>query len=324
VLLRYVRLSLLLMVSAFLGGALLAAAPAAAAPFADTAGASYDPAVTALSEEGVVQGCRDGDFCPDAQLSRGQFASMLVRALEVPASEMSRFADHAESVHAASIDALAAAGTVQGCGPEAFCPDDPITRGQMASMIARAFELPTAPARAFDDVNGVHAAAVDQLAASGLTSGCSASLVAFCPNDAIVRWQAAVFVARAMGLMELVELAPLDDRRAEQEALDAAAAKLAAERAAKAEQEREAAAVAARAKIWDALAKCESGGNWSINTGNGYYGGLQFSLRSWRAVGGRGYPHQHSRAEQILRGERLLAIQGWGAWPACSRKLGYR
>jgi hypothetical protein len=75
---------------------------------------------------------------------------------------------------------------------------------------------------------------------------------------------------------------------------------------------------------WDALAQCESGGNWSINTGNGFYGGLQFTLTSWRAVGGTGYPHQHGREEQIRRGIKLQAIQGWGAWPACSRKIGLR
>lgn len=75
---------------------------------------------------------------------------------------------------------------------------------------------------------------------------------------------------------------------------------------------------------WDALAQCESGGNWHINTGNGYYGGLQFSLSSWQAVGGTGYPHEHSRETQILMGQRLQARQGWGAWPACTRKLGFR
>ncbi len=74
--------------------------------------------------------------------------------------------------------------------------------------------------------------------------------------------------------------------------------------------------------VWDQLAQCESGGNWSINTGNGYYGGLQFSASSWRAVGGTGLPHQHSREEQIRRGELLQDAQGWGAWPTCARKLG--
>lgn len=79
---------------------------------------------------------------------------------------------------------------------------------------------------------------------------------------------------------------------------------------------------AAPASDWDRLAQCESGGNWSINTGNGYYGGLQFSPTTWRAFGGSGMPHQASRGEQIAVAERTLAAQGWGAWPACSRKLG--
>lgn len=80
----------------------------------------------------------------------------------------------------------------------------------------------------------------------------------------------------------------------------------------------------ANGSVWDRLAQCEASGNWHINTGNGYYGGLQFTLSSWRAAGGSGYPHQASREEQILRGQKLQAMQGWGAWPACSAKLGLR
>jgi LysM repeat protein len=78
------------------------------------------------------------------------------------------------------------------------------------------------------------------------------------------------------------------------------------------------------AGVWDRLARCESGGNWSINTGNGYYGGLQFSLSSWNWVGGSGYPHEASKGEQIRRAEILKSRQGWSAWPACSSKLGLR
>ena len=74
--------------------------------------------------------------------------------------------------------------------------------------------------------------------------------------------------------------------------------------------------------VWDALAECESGGNWSINTGNGYYGGLQFSAATWKAVGGSGLPHEHSREEQIKRGQMLQERSGWGQWPHCSAKLG--
>lgn len=75
---------------------------------------------------------------------------------------------------------------------------------------------------------------------------------------------------------------------------------------------------------WDRLAQCESGGNWAINTGNGYYGGIQFALSSWRGVGGSGYPHEHSRAEQIRRGQMLYAQGGWRHWPACTAEFGWR
>jgi resuscitation-promoting factor RpfB len=75
--------------------------------------------------------------------------------------------------------------------------------------------------------------------------------------------------------------------------------------------------------VWDRLAECESGGNWHINTGNGYYGGLQFSLGTWRAYGGTGLPSQHSRETQIAIATKLRNAQGgYGAWPACSAKLG--
>jgi LysM repeat protein len=80
----------------------------------------------------------------------------------------------------------------------------------------------------------------------------------------------------------------------------------------------------ASGSVWDRLAQCESGGNWSINTGNGYSGGLQFSPGTWRANGGTGSAHTASRAEQIRVAERVRASQGWGAWPACSARLGLR
>lgn len=73
---------------------------------------------------------------------------------------------------------------------------------------------------------------------------------------------------------------------------------------------------------WDALAQCESGGNWNTNTGNGFYGGVQFTQQSWNGVGMSGSPHGASKEAQIEAAERLLAQQGWGAWPACSAQLG--
>lgn len=87
------------------------------------------------------------------------------------------------------------------------------------------------------------------------------------------------------------------------------------------------AASAAPNTTWDRVAQCESGGRWGVNTGNGYHGGLQFAPSTWRAFGGGQFAssaHQASRSEQIAVAERVLAKQGWGAWPVCSRKAGAR
>ena len=86
-------------------------------------------------------------------------------------------------------------------------------------------------------------------------------------------------------------------------------------------------AEAATVRTWDRLAHCESTGRWHIATGNGYYGGLQFSASTWRGFGGTRYAssaHRASRLQQIRIAERVRARQGWGAWPVCSRKVGLR
>src|SRR5690625_2647374 len=84
-------------------------------------------------------------------------------------------------------------------------------------------------------------------------------------------------------------------------------------------------AAAAPDSDWDRLAQCESGGDWHINTGNGYYGGLQFAAGTWNGFGGGEFAptaDKASRIEQIYVAEKVLAQQGWGAWPACSASLG--
>jgi len=86
-------------------------------------------------------------------------------------------------------------------------------------------------------------------------------------------------------------------------------------------------AQAASEATWNRIAICESGGNWFINTGNGYYGGLQFSRSTWNGYGGRAYAvtaDKATRAQQIKIAEKVLVGQGWGAWPTCSRKAGLR
>jgi hypothetical protein len=84
---------------------------------------------------------------------------------------------------------------------------------------------------------------------------------------------------------------------------------------------------AASDRVWNRLAQCESGGRWHINTGNGYYGGLQFSGSTWRGFGGGKFArlaHRATKGEQIRVAERVRRAQGWGAWPACSERIGLR
>ncbi|MGI5374313.1 transglycosylase family protein [Streptomyces sp. CA-251387] len=78
---------------------------------------------------------------------------------------------------------------------------------------------------------------------------------------------------------------------------------------------------------WGCVAQCESGGNWHINTGNGHYGGLQFSQRTWEGFGGGKYAPRAdlaTRQEQITIAKKVVAVQGWGAWPHCSRRYGLK
>ncbi|WP_055562995.1 transglycosylase family protein [Streptomyces atriruber] len=82
---------------------------------------------------------------------------------------------------------------------------------------------------------------------------------------------------------------------------------------------------AADSGVWDRIARCESGGNWQINSGNGYYGGLQFSAGTWRAYGGGAYAptaDRASKAQQIAVAAKVQRAQGWGAWPTCAARAG--
>ena len=132
--------------------------------------------------------------------------------------------------------------------------------------------------------------------------------------EASARWLSASITSTQAAKAEQARLA------AEEEAARQAAAAQAelARREAEAKAQEQAARQASRDAAREAEARA------AINTGNGYYGGLQFSLSSWQAVGGVGYPHEASRETQIAMGERLRASGGWGHWPACSRKLGLR
>jgi hypothetical protein len=305
VLLRHAHVLRMLVLTTFLVGiaAVTFASPAHAA-FEDTRGQTFNEAVAALAEEGVIYGCEEDRYCPTNVFNRGQLASVLVRALDLPATSTSHFDDTEGTEHEDNINALAEAGITNGCAEDAYCPMQGISRAEMASMLTRAFDVAATGDRYFSDIGGTHAANIDAVAAAGITNGCGGS--AYCPQDTLPRWQAAYFVARSMELVDRVDTITLAEYR-EREA-----------------QQQQAQRDAERDQMWEDLAGCESNHNWQANTGNGYYGGLQFALSSWQSVGGSGYPHNASRDEQIHRAEILLERQGWGAWPSCSRQLGYR
>jgi hypothetical protein len=302
-----------LLSAALLGALAMAPGPATAAqgPFSDDDGTPYEQAVEVLAAREIVTGCDDGgsEFCPTTPVRRDQAASLLVRAFPLPATDRDHFDDDDGNVHEDAINRLAAAKISLGCATGgAYCADDDLRRDQMAVLLVRAGSIGRTPRRFFRDTRGTHSGAVNRLAASGITGGCSARPARFCPHQEVLRGEMAVFLARALDLHPRTEITPLPAPKPER---------------ATRPKPRPRPAKPTNA-VWDRLAECESGGNWSINTGNGYYGGLQFSISSWRAVGGSGYPHTASRAEQIKRGKQLKARQGWGAWPSCTRKLGLR
>ena len=176
--------------------------------FADVNPSSAHAAnIEALYALGITRGCSSPPlrFCPDREVTRAEMATFLVRALELEApSEGAGFADvDASGVHAANIEALAAAGITTGCEvePLRFCPDREVSRAEMATFLVRALELeaPSEGAGFADvDASGVHAANIEALAAAGITTGCHVEPLRFCPGREVTRAQMATFLVRAL------------------------------------------------------------------------------------------------------------------------------
>ena len=124
-------------------------------------------------------------------------ASFLVRALALPPTSQDFFVDDETSTHEDNINRLAASGITHGCATQRFCPKAVVTREQMASFLARAFELPATSDDFFiDDETSTHESNINSLAASGITSGCAAAR--YCPKALVTRGQMAAFLERAL------------------------------------------------------------------------------------------------------------------------------
>ncbi len=163
-------------------------------------GTTFSAHVRWLGEQGITRGCnppwRD-QFCPRRTLTRAEAATFLVRALELPPSDVDRFTDDDGTTHEDSINALAAAGITRGCRSSSYCPHQPLTRAQMASLIARALALDSVDRDTFSDDDGsTHEADIERIAAVGITVGCARDR--FCPSQPVSREQAAAFLHRAL------------------------------------------------------------------------------------------------------------------------------
>jgi glucose/arabinose dehydrogenase len=148
-----------------------------------------------METERITVGCAENLFCPDSPVTRGQMASFLVRAFGLPPAESVTFTDISESVHQADIMALLARGITVGCANERFCPQDPVTRAQMASFLVRTLILSPGPDRFTDDNDSPHEGDINALAASGVTQGCRP--LEYCPEAWVTRAEMAVFLFRS-------------------------------------------------------------------------------------------------------------------------------
>jgi hypothetical protein len=158
-------------------------------------GSTHFLGVESIAAKGVTQGCTLFEYCPRAVTTRGQMASFLVRALDLEPSTQDRFTD-VSGTHRTAINALADAEITLGCARDRFCPDEPVTRAEMATFLTRALRLPSA-ANAFPDVDTAssHPASIGAVAGRRITTGFGDGT--FRPNDPITRDQMASFLYRA-------------------------------------------------------------------------------------------------------------------------------
>jgi hypothetical protein len=190
-------------------------APAAGSgTFVDDDGNVHEAMIEAITARGIAHGCSlagapERRYCPADVVTRGQMAAFLVRAFDLPASPGDTFRDDDSSIFEGDIEALASAGVTVGCNPPAsdrFCPEDVVTRGQMAGFLARAAGVPHESTNQFvDDDGSVFEADIGAITVAGIAKGCNPPLDdRYCPLEPVRRDQMASFLGRALGLSPLI------------------------------------------------------------------------------------------------------------------------
>jgi len=168
-------------------------------PFYDDDGLSMEADIAAVWRAGISAGCGTARFCPRDEVTRAEMATFLARAMDLPPATVDHFTDDDGTTHEANINRLAEAGIIGGCGEDLVCPDQPVTRAQMASFLARALALPESTTDHFTDDDGsTHESAIDRLADAGISGGCTTDH--FCPDITVSRGLMARFLARAFDL----------------------------------------------------------------------------------------------------------------------------
>ena len=160
-----------------------------------------NPDIDFLVNAAISYGCNYRTFCPEDAVTRGQMASFLARALDLPTSPTDYFTDDTTSTHQTAINALRHANITLGCTTDGttYCPDNTVTRGQMASFLARALDLPTSPTDYFtDDTTSTHQTAINALRHANITLGCTTDGTTYCPDDTVIRRHMAAFLHRAL------------------------------------------------------------------------------------------------------------------------------
>jgi glucose/arabinose dehydrogenase len=176
--------------------------------FSDDDGNTHEADIEAIAAEGITKGCNppfNDLYCPDDTVTRGQMAAFIRRALDLPSTDTDHFDDDSGSTFEADINAIAERGITRGCNPPAntrFCPDKPVTRGEMSAFLRRAFEIPQSSTDHFDDDSGsTFESDINAIADKGITRGCNPPAnTRYCPDEPVERDQMASFLTRALNL----------------------------------------------------------------------------------------------------------------------------
>ena len=175
-------------------------------PFIDIDDSVHRTSIDQIATAGITQGCGapgDREFCPDEPVTRAQMATFLTRTLDLPAADRDHFTDDDGNTHEDNINRIALAAISQGCSAgvnDHYCPDQPVTRAQMATLLTHSLDLPAADRDYFTDDDGnTHEDNINRLAAAGISQGCGEGANNhYCPDQPVTRAQMATFLARVL------------------------------------------------------------------------------------------------------------------------------